>query len=336
MSHPSHEIAQLAHVELLTPNPQESLEFFRELLGMQITEQQGQSVYLRGYEDFYHHSLKLTEAPEPGMGHVAWRTTSPEALQRRAQALEAAGRGTGWTESHAGHGPAYGFTDPDGHRGELFWEVEYFQCPAELKSPLANRPQARPTQGIPVRRLDHLNLMCQDVTANKRFYEELLTFKTRERIEMDSGLEMGAWMSVSILAHEMALMHDATGSSGRFHHVAFWYGIPQHLNDAAEIFAERGIEIEAGPGKHGITQALFMYVYEPGGNRVELFGDAGYLILDPDWKTVTWHEKDLEKGVVVYGSKLPDQYFVYGTPIVEVPADDAADAARQLPEPVAS
>jgi catechol 2,3-dioxygenase len=79
-----------------------------------------------------------------------------------------------------------------------------------------------------------------------------------------------------------------------------------------------------------------MYVYEPGGNRVELFGDAGYLILDPDWKTVTWHEKDLEKGVVVYGSKLPDQYFVYGTPIVEVPADDAADAARQLPEPVAS
>ncbi|MEH7177863.1 hypothetical protein [Neobacillus vireti] len=57
-----------------------------------------------------------------------------------------------------------------------------------------------------------------------------------------------------------------------------------------------------------------MYVFEPGGNRVELFGDSGYLILDPDWKTVTWNENELEKGVIWYGSALPEEYFLYGTP----------------------
>ena len=81
-------MAQLAHVELFTPKPDETLRFFKELLGLQETEREGQSVYLRAYEDFYHHTLKVTEAPKPGLGHVAWRTTSPQALQRRVAAIE--------------------------------------------------------------------------------------------------------------------------------------------------------------------------------------------------------------------------------------------------------
>ena len=70
---------------------------------------------------------------------------------------------------------------------------------------------------------------------------------------------------------------------------AYWYGAQQHLLDIADIFSERNIQIEAGPAKHGTTQAYFMYVFEPGGNRVELFGDTGYLIFDPDWQAVTWN-----------------------------------------------
>ena len=211
----SYEIAQLAHVELLTPKLDESLDFFTQLLGMQVTERVGQSVYLRGYEDTYHHSLVLTEAPDAGLGHVAWRVTTREALESRVAAIEATGLGLGWQEPTTGHGRAYRFTSPEGHVNELLWDVEYFACPAEQKSRLANRAQRRPNIGIPVRRLDHLNLLCRDVTATKDFYTDTLTFRLRERIEMDDGLEMGAWLSVSVLAHEIALMHDATGSGGR-------------------------------------------------------------------------------------------------------------------------
>jgi catechol 2,3-dioxygenase len=56
---PLFEVAQLAHVELLTPKADETLRFFTELLGLQETERAGQSVYLRAYEDFYHHTLCL-------------------------------------------------------------------------------------------------------------------------------------------------------------------------------------------------------------------------------------------------------------------------------------
>ena len=101
------------------------------------------------------------------------------------------------------------------------------------------------------------------------------------------GSEVGAWIRTTALAHDVALMQDATGSRGRLHHVCYWYGYPQHLMDIADLFAENNIKIEAGPGKHGISQAHFLYCIEPGGNRIELFGDAGYLIFDPAWKPIT-------------------------------------------------
>ncbi|MEK4799355.1 catechol 2,3-dioxygenase [Thermoactinomyces sp. FSL K6-2592] len=311
---PIFDVAQLAHVEIYTPKPDKTLWFFKELLGMEESGREGQSVYLRAYEDFYHHTLKVTEGKEPGLGHVAWRTTSQQALERRVKAIEVKGLGQGWSDGEMGQGAAYRFVTPDGHPMELLWEVEYYKASEEKKTPLLNRPQKRPSRGIPVRRLDHVNLMANDVTSNKEFMMEQLGFKLREHIILKDGTEAGSWLSVSPLVHEIAFMKDQLGGKGRFHHVCYWYGYPQHLADIADLFAENGIEIEAGPGKHGISQAYFMYVFEPGGNRVELFGDAGYLIFDPDWKPVTWREENLDKGIIWFGSPLPAEYFIYGTP----------------------
>jgi catechol 2,3-dioxygenase len=316
-SEPMFEIAQLAHVEIYTPKPDETVWFFKELLGMEETERAGQSVYLRAYEDFYHHSLKITEARKPGLGHVGWRATSQNALQRRVEAIEATGQGKGWIDGDRGHGPAYQFTLPDGHRMEVFWEVEYYEPPEAKRTKLLNRPQKRPIQGVPVRRIDHVNLLVQQVEPNKAFLIEQLGFRLREHILLDDGTEAGGWLSVSPLVHEVAILRDPTASNGRLHHVCYWYGYPHHLCDIADIFTEYGIPIEAGPGKHGIAQALFLYVFEPGGNRIELFGDAGYLIFDPDWKPITWHEEELDKGIIWFGASLPAEFLTYGTPPVE-------------------
>ena len=47
--------------------------------------------------------MKITEAPEAGVGHIAWRARSPQALERRVAAIEAAGLGQGWSDGDAGH-----------------------------------------------------------------------------------------------------------------------------------------------------------------------------------------------------------------------------------------
>ncbi|HEX9074141.1 MAG TPA: catechol 2,3-dioxygenase [Anaerolineae bacterium] len=313
------DIAQLVSVALFTPKPDESVAFFHDLLGLEISHREGQSVYLRGYEDFYQYTLKLTEAPQAGLEQVTWRAASPEALERVAKRIDATGLGVGWANNDYAHGRAYRFCTPDGHPMKVLWDLDYFQAPPELKSKLRNRPSRRPLRGVPVRRIDHVNLMVSDVPGNRRFMQEVLDFKLREQKIGDGGAEVGAWLSVSALVHEIALMRDASGSRGRFHHVAYWYGEPHHLLDIADILSERDVRIETGPAKHGTSQAYFLYCFEPGGNRVELFGDTGYLIFDPDWKTVVWNvanEVDLEKSSIWFGGQLAKSFYRYGTPVV--------------------
>jgi catechol 2,3-dioxygenase len=313
---PMFDVAQLAHVEIFSPKPEETVRFFTQILGMEVSGRSGQSVYLRAYEDFYHHTLKVTEAREAGLGHASWRSSSPNALLRRVKAIEASGLGRGWIEGDEGHGAAYQFMTPDGHRMELLWDVEYCKIAEDQRTNLLNRPQKRPARGVPVRRLDHINLMTADTDTNTKFMMDTLGFRLTEQI-VENNAVLGSWLSLSNVVHEIAFMHDPV-SSGRLHHVCFWYGIPQNLFDVAELCKDNDIFIELGPRKHSISQAFCLYVYEPGGNRVELFGDAGYLIFDPAWKPVVWNntQQVSDRGV---GAGFTESYWIYGTPAAGQP-----------------
>src|SRR5919109_1708853 len=93
------EIAQLVSIALYSPKPDESVAFFHEMLGMEISHQEGQSVYLRAYEDFYQYTLKITESKQAGLEEVTWRASSAEVLEALALRIEASGLGVGWTDS---------------------------------------------------------------------------------------------------------------------------------------------------------------------------------------------------------------------------------------------
>jgi catechol 2,3-dioxygenase len=324
-SEPMHDVAQLGHVELLTPKPSESLGFFERVLGMTVTERAGQSVYLRAWGDYERHTLKLTESRQAGLAHTAWRADSPAALQRRARALEASGRGIGWLEGDLGHGPAYQFTDPDGHLMELYYEAERYQPSAEDRPRLKNQPQRYPATGVAVRRLDHVNVLCAEVTANREFLQELLGFKLREHVILDDGTEAGAWISVTPLVHDIAYTLDATRARGRLHHLAYWVDNREDVLRGADIFLENGIFIETGPSKHAITHGFFVYVYEPGGNRVEVFS-GGYLIFAPDWPPIVWTQAERARGQA-WGLRLPESFHTYGTPTVDL----AQIEVREIP-----
>ena len=103
---PERLISQLAHVELLTPTPEQSLHFLTEVVGLEESHREMQSVYLRCWGDHFHHSVILTEAPDIGLGHIGWRSEGPEALAVAVERLEGSGRGEGWREDDLGHGPA--------------------------------------------------------------------------------------------------------------------------------------------------------------------------------------------------------------------------------------
>jgi catechol 2,3-dioxygenase len=313
MADPLHDVAHIAHVELLSPKPQESLDFFHDVLGMEIEATQGASVFLRGWGDYHRTSLKLTEAPEPGMGHMGLRTWSPEALDRRVAALEAAGVPGAWVDGDVGHGPGYRFHAPDGHVLELYWESERYVPPEHLRPALRNQPQRYTARGCAVKRLDHVNLFSQDVVADREFMADLLGFRLYERNVRDDGTETGAWMSLTIAGHELIYTVDPSPLSGRLHHAAFWVDTREEVLRAADVFLDAGVEIEAAPSKHAAAQGFFLYGLEPGGNRVEVTS-GGYFVYDPEFEPVVRPEAELLKGMS-WGVQLPESFRTYGTPV---------------------
>jgi catechol 2,3-dioxygenase len=320
---PIQDVAHLGHVEILTPNPDASLAFFVDVLGMTEIARKGQSAYLRAWGDHDRCTLKLTEATQAGLGHVGWRAVSSLALERRASALKANGRGQGWIEGDIGHGAAYQFVDPDGHPMEIYYESEKYQAPDGVRSKCINQQQCYDPRGAAVRRIDHVNLMCENVTTNRRFLQDTLGFKLREYlVPEDDGVEVAAWLSVTPLVHDIAYTHDLSGHKGRFHHVAYWLDSREDILRAADIFTEHGVFIEAGPAKHNVTQAFYLYLYEPGGNRIEIYS-GGYLIFAPDWEPIKWDKVARGRGVY-WGGTLPESFRTYGTPAVATRKPDEA------------
>jgi catechol 2,3-dioxygenase len=312
----SHDLAHLAHVELFTPKPEESLQFFVNVVGMTESGRRGDSVYLRGWDDYEHHTLKLTAAKVPGMGHFAFRASSPEALQRRVALIEKAGVGKGWTDGDLGHGPAYAFTTPDDHHMEIYYETEWYKAPPELKPSLKNQAMRFPARGVNVRRLDHLNLLTSDVAQLRRFMEDVLGMRTTEMIVLDNGQEAGVWVTATNKTYDLAFTADHYGAHGRFHHATWALDSREEILRAADIFLEADVRIETGPHKHAIQQTFFLYVYEPGGNRFEVACPGARLILAPDWQPVVWTEAERKKGQA-WGLKTIESFHTFGTPPIE-------------------
>jgi catechol 2,3-dioxygenase len=318
MTEPIWDIAHLAHVELLTPKLEASLRFFVDVMGMSVTATVGDSVYLRAYDDYEHHSLKLTASPQAGMRHFAWRTRSPQALARRVSAIEKTGLAVGWNNGDLGHGPAYEFRSPDGHLTEIYFETEKYKSGLADSSALKNTASRFPARGINVRRIDHLNLFTSDVRAFRDFQLNTLGGILTETI-VDNLTDMtpkAAWFMVNSKSYDLAVTEDHLGLNGRFHHLTYAVNSREEVLIAADICLENGVFIETGPHKHTIQQTFFLYVYEPGGNRIEIANTTARLILDPDYQTVVWTQEERKKGQA-WGLQTVGSFHTQGTPMPE-------------------
>jgi catechol 2,3-dioxygenase len=118
------DIAHLGHVEVYTDKFDESLEFFTRVYGLKLSLLEGDSAYLRAWDDYEFHSLKLTRHQTTGVGHIGYRASSSEALERRAKAITDAGyKVHGWNDGDAGHERAFRFEDPFGHIFEIYYDT---------------------------------------------------------------------------------------------------------------------------------------------------------------------------------------------------------------------
>jgi len=312
---PCFDIAHLAHVEMLTDRFEESLDFFTRVYGLKLSGQDETSAYLRAWDDYEHHSLKLTRADTTGVGHIAYRAASPQALERRVKAIEESGyKVLGWLEGDPGHGRAFRFEDPFGHVFEIYYETVRHAPSGDDVPALKNTASA--FTGAAPRRIDHLNLLCDDVAEFRRFMETCLGSRVTEMILLDNGRLGGCWFTVNNKTYDLACTEEHGGGHGRLHHVTYATDQREDILRAADIFLQNGVHIETGPHKHAVQGTFFLYVWEPAGNRVELANSGARLILAPDWEPVVWTQKERLKGQA-WGLKTIETFHTHGTPPVK-------------------
>lgn len=309
-----YDIAHLAHVEMYSDRFDQSLDFFTRVYGLTLSARDEKSAYLRAWDDYEFHTLKLTRHHTTGVGHIAYRASSEEALLRRVAAIEASRfKGLGWVDGDLGHGRAFRFEDPFGHTFEIYWDTKRYEPPNEERPALKNLAQRYHGRGAAPRRIDHLNLLADDVSKFREFMETCLGSRVTEMIQLDNGRIGGCWFTVNNKGYDLACTEEHGGMQGRLHHVTYATDSREDIIRAADIFLENGIHIEQGPHKHAIQGTFFLYVWEPAGNRVELANAGARLILAPDWEPIVWTEAERKKGQA-WGLKTIETFHTHGTP----------------------
>lgn len=298
---PAFDILRAGHIEYLVRDLKEARRFYVDTLGFVVTDFDSSHLYLRGLEDRHHHCLTLTESEEPGVGHLAFRVRREEDLEAIEAALRKHGSAPRRVEKgeEAGQGRALRAQDPLGFPVEFYHEME----PKEW---LLRRFQEY--RGGRVMRLDHFNVLVPDVSPAYDWYSAALGFECTEITETDDAEPRvwAAWLRRKHTCHDIAL---TTGTGPRVHHAGFSVMDRNAIMDCADILAASGYlsSMERGPGRHGISNAFFLYLRDPDGNRLELYtGD--YLSADPDWEPIRWRLNDPQRQTF-WGAPTPVSWF---------------------------
>lgn len=318
---PPFDIMRAAHVELVVADLDASLAFYGDLLGMLVTQRTADAAYLRGWEEFLHHSLVLREGPVAALDHAAFRVFADADLERLE--VEFAGRAcpTRWVDDEPGQGRGLRVQDPLGFPLEFFRAME----------PVPRQTQAFHLQrGAPILRFDHVNFHVPEPERALAFWLEL-GFRATEYISTDGADERltGAWLRRKPTVHDVAL---TAGTGPRLHHFAMWLAEPTSVLRVCDQLAAAGYvgAIERGPGRHGVSNAFFVYLRDPDGHRVELY-TCDYYTGDPDHPPLRWSVNDA-RCRSFWGTRAPDSWYDESTLVLDPGGHPLATRAATVDE----
>ncbi|MQA84581.1 MAG: 3,4-dihydroxyphenylacetate 2,3-dioxygenase [Streptosporangiales bacterium] len=302
------DIVRAAYGELVVGDLESARWFWVNVLGFVVTAASSspKALYLRGYDELTHHNLILTEGRTPAAARLAYRVRTPDDLDRAERFHRERGCRTERVPAGAtrGVGEAVRVEDPLGFTLEFFRDIE----PAER---LIQRYDLR--RGGHIARIDHFNLMVPDVPASYRYYSSL-GFGCSETIEDEDTL-YAAWMYRKQTVHDVAF----TGGAGpRLHHIGFFAHESHQVLHVCDILGSLHEEahIERGPGRHGVSNAFYVYLRDPDGHRMEIY-TSDYYTGDPDHPTYRWSVHDPRRRDF-WGHEVVESWYKEGSAVLDL------------------
>jgi catechol 2,3-dioxygenase len=281
---PAFDITRASHIVHRVRDLAASRAFYVNLLGLVVSDEDGETIWLRGLEEGCHHSLVL-KLGESQCERVGLRVRTDEDLDLLDAHFARSGFPT--TRVKVAHqGPTLHTRDPAG-------------TPLEFCAVMETRPRlfhhVELYQGACAQRLDHFQVITPEIQSSLNFYSDM-GFRLSEYVvdQADDGAMM-------VFLQRKGNPHDivfARGHGPRLHHVAYTVPETQNLMTTADLFVRAGhaAQIEFGPARHfSPGLARFLYLRDPDGHRVELF-PSHYQTIDIEDEPIRWQAPDFQIG----------------------------------------
>jgi catechol 2,3-dioxygenase len=299
--YPPFNILRLSHVEYTVTDLARSRAFWVDTLGLQITYEEDGLLMLRAMEERGHHCIILREADSAQVHRLGFKLFDEQDLDKAEAWFSDQGLPVEWIERP--------------FMGRVLQTQDPWGVPLEFYARMDRLPNIAQKyalyRGVKPLRIDHFNLFSSDVDGAVAFYNQMGFRVTEYTEDAETQKVWAAWMHRKGGVHDVAFTN---GSGPRLHHTAFWVPTPLNIIDLLDLMSTTGWRdnIERGPGRHGISNAFFLYILDPDGHRIEIYC-SDYQTIDPDHEPIHWDLKDPSRQTL-WGAPAPRSWFEHGSP----------------------
>ncbi len=318
--YPPFNILRFSYVDFEVSDLDQSEKFYSDLLGLVVTHRNDQQIFLRGMEEREHHSLILTQGSTPQCKGLGFKVFDEQDLFRIEKYFQNRGCEVNWIERP--------------YISKIVQVRDNLGIPLEFYTKMELLPtihqQYKLYKGAKPLRIDHVNMFSTDVDSSAEFYNNLGFRLTEYTEDYESGRMWAAWL------HRKGTVHDVAFTNGRgprLHHIAYFLMNPLNIIDLLDVMSTSGYlsNIERGPGRHGISNAFFLYIRDPDNHRIELYC-CDYQTIDPDHEPIKWDLKDPTRQTL-WGQPAPRSWFEEGSHFEGAPVDEPLRAGTPIVAP---
>jgi catechol 2,3-dioxygenase len=265
---PPFNITRASHLVLTAQDLPASRDFYTEVIGLIVSEEDANTIYLRGVEERGHHSLTLKKTSgEPSCDRIGMHVFDEEDLDKAKAHFDRTGVPAKFAEVP--------------HQGRTLHFTDAMGTPVELCATMPTQPRSHVAvnthKGARALRMDHYQVLVPDPAGAAKFYTDLGFRISDYLVVQGTDHTVGFFLYRKNNPWDIVFLHR---SGPQFHHCGYvvesLFDMIRGLDCAGNLgFAEC---IEHGPGRHGHGHAYYTYVRDPDGHRTELLLPAVQIV----------------------------------------------------------
>ena len=265
---PPFAITRASHLTLTARDLARSREYYTEVIGLVVSDEDKDTLYLRGSQERVHHSLVLKRTTGvPACVRTGLRVRGEEDLEKAKFYFDK-------------RGIKAEFVDMP-HQSRTLLTTDTSGTPVEFCATMPRLErvdqQFGELRGGGALCFDHYQITAPNIAEAAAFYTEL-GFRVVDWMVVNDD-PVGIFLHIKDSAYDVVFIHRPGPA---LHHVGYVVHGIQEMIRACDVAGSLGYRdcVEFGPGRHSLGHSYYVYMLDPDRHRVELlpppiyYGDA--------------------------------------------------------------